>query len=239
MNPIVAARTALWEAQGSSRRDHAQAPPQRSEQCFPGTSGVRLRATAPEPFGMPRDGIGERIDTAFRSPSEAFFRRPVKPNDTSLPLLHQRSFDSRSGFYWSSAADSPEGGSPRPQEGRRAVPAYQVVRKRQPGSVEKSPPKRAFLRQNTHPVPPLYAASDGCFKASLRPRQGPKRPEKGVRTLKKEEKTVFSRRTRIVRHLQTPPAVGDQDGTQTNGMNFAQACCDRTQHRSSSRAFHS
>ena len=237
MNPIVAARTALWEAQGSSRRDHAQAPPQRSEQCFPGTSGVRLRATAPEPFGMPRDGIGERIDTAFRSPSEAFFRRPVKPNDTSLPLLHQRSFDSRSGFYWSSAADSPEGGPPRPQEGRRAVPAYQVVQKRQPGSVEKSPPKRAFLRQNTHPVPPLYAASDGCFKASLRPRQGPKRPEKGVRTLKKEEKTVFSRRTRIVRHLQTPPAVGDQDGTQTNGMNFAQACCDRTQHRSSSRAF--
>lgn len=239
MNPIVAARTALWEAQGSSRRDHAQAPPQRSEQCFPGTSGVRLRATAPEPFGMPRDGIGERIDTAFRSPSEAFFRRPVKPNDTSLPLLHQRSFDSRSGFYWSSAADSPEGGPPRPQEGRRAVPAYQVVRKRQPGSVEKSPPKRAFLRQNTHPVPPLYAASDGCFKASLRPRQGPKRPEKGGRTLKKEEKTVFSRRTRIVRHLQTPPAVGDQDGTQTNGMNFAQACCDRTQHRSSSRAFQS
>lgn len=239
MNPIVAARTALWEAQGSSRRDHAQAPPQRSEQCFPGTSGVRLRATAPEPFGMPRDGIGERIDTAFRSPSEAFFRRPVKPNDTSLPLLHQRSFDSRSGFYWSSAADSPEGGPPRPQEGRRAVPAYQVVRKRQPGSVEKSPPKRAFLRQNTHPVPPLYAASDGCFKASLRPRQGPKRPEKGVRTLKKEGKTVFSRRTRIVRHLQTPPAVGDQDGTQTNGMNFAQACCDRTQHRSSSRAFQS
>ncbi len=237
MNPIVAARTALWEAQGSSRRDHAQAPPQRSEQCFPGTSGVRLRATAPEPFGMPRDGIGERIDTAFRSPSEAFFRRPVKPNDTSLPLLHQRSFDSRSGFYWSSAADSPEGGPPRPQEGRRAVPAYQVVQKRQPGSVEKSPPKRAFLRQNTHPVPPLYAASDGCFKASLRPRQGPKRPEKGGRTLKKEEKTVFSRRTRIVRHLQTPPAVGDQDGTQTNGMNFAQACCDRTQHRSSSRAF--
>lgn len=230
---------ALWEAQGSSRRDHAQAPPQRSEQCFPGTSGVRLRATAPEPFGMPRDGIGERIDTAFRSPSEAFFRRPVKPNDTSLPLLHQRSFDSRSGFYWSSAADSPEGGPPRPQEGRRAVPAYQVVRKRQPGSVEKSPPKRAFLRQNTHPVPPLYAASDGCFKASLRPRQGPKRPEKGGRTLKKEEKTVFSRRTRIVRHLQTPPAVGDQDGTQTNGMNFAQACCDRTQHRSSSRAFQS
>lgn len=239
MNPIVAARTALWEAQGSSRRDHAQAPPQRSEQCFPGTSGVRLRATAPEPFGMPRDGIGERIDTAFRSPSEAFFRRPVKPNDTSLPLLHQRSFDSRSGFYWSSAADSPEGGPPRPQEGRRAVPAYQVVRKRQPGSVEKSPPKRAFLRQNTHPVPPLYAATDGCFKASLRPRQGPKRPEKGGRTLKKEEKTVFSRRTRIVRHLQTPPAVGDQDGTQTNGMNFAQACCDRTQHRSSSRAFQS
>lgn len=239
MNPIVAARTALWEAQGSSRRDHAQAPPQRSEQCFPGTSGVRLRATAPEPFGMPRDGIGERIDTAFRSPSEAFFRRPVKPNDTSLPLLHQRSFDSRSGFYWSSAADSPEGGPPRPQEGRRAVPAYQVVQKRQPGSVEKSPPKRAFLRQNTHPVPPLYAASDGCFKASLRPRQGPKRPEKGGRTLKKEEKTVFSRRTRIVRHLQTPPAVGDQDGTQTNGMNFAQACCDRTQHRSSSRAFQS
>lgn len=239
MNPIVAARTALLEAQGSSRRDHAQAPPQRSEQCFPGTSGVRLRATAPEPFGMPRDGIGERIDTAFRSPSEAFFRRPVKPNDTSLPLLHQRSFDSRSGFYWSSAADSPEGGPPRPQEGRRAVPAYQVVRKRQPGSVEKSPPKRAFLRQNTHPVPPLYAASDGCFKASLRPRQGPKRPEKGGRTLKKEEKTVFSRRTRIVRHLQTPPAVGDQDGTQTNGMNFAQACCDRTQHRSSSRAFQS
>ena len=239
MNPIVAARTALWEAQGSSRRDHAQAPPQRSEQCFPGTSGVRLRATAPEPFGMPRDGIGERIDTAFRSPSEAFFRRPVKPNDTSLPLLHQRSFDSRSGFYWSSAADSPEGGPPRPQEGRRAVPAYQVVRKRQPGSVEKSPPKRAFLRQNTHPVPPLYAASDGCFKASLRPRQGPKRPEKGGRTLKKEEKTVFSRRTRIVRHLQTPPAVGDQDGTQTNGMNFAQACCDRTQPRSSSRAFQS
>ena len=237
MNPIVAARTALWEAQGSSRRDHAQAPPQRSEQCFPGTSGVRLRATAPEPFGMPRDGIGERIDTAFRSPSEAFFRRPVKPNDTSLPLLHQRSFDSRSGFYWSSAADSPEGGPPRPQEGRRAVPAYQVVQKRQPGSVEKSPPKRAFLRQNTHPVPPLYAASDGCFKASLRPRRGPKRPEKGGRTLKKEEKTVFSRRTRIVRHLQTPPAVGDQDGTQTNGMNFAQACCDRTQHRSSSRAF--
>lgn len=239
MNPIVAARTALWEAQGSSRRDHAQAPPQRSEQCFPGTSGVRLRATAPEPFGMPRDGIGERIDTAFRSPSEAFFRRPVKPNDTSLPLLHQRSFDSRSGFYLSSAADSPEGGPPRPQEGRRAVPAYQVVRKRQPGSVEKSPPKRAFLRQNTHPVPPLYAASDGCFKASLRPRQGPKRPEKGGRTLKKEEKTVFSRRTRIIRHLQTPPAVGDQDGTQTNGMNFAQACCDRTQHRSSSRAFQS
>lgn len=239
MNPIVAARTALWEAQGSSRRDHAQAPPQRSEQCFPGTSGVRLRATAPEPFGMPRDGIGERIDTAFRSPSEAFFRRPVKPNDTSPPLLHQRSFDSRLGFYWSSAADSPEGGPPRPQEGRRAVPAYQVVQKRQPGSVEKSPPKRAFLRQNTHPVPPLYAASDGCFKASLRPRQGPKRPEKGGRTLKKEEKTVFSRRTRIVRHLQTPPAVGDQDGTQTNGMNFAQACCDRTQHRSSSRAFQS
>ena len=237
MNPIVAARTALWEAQGSSRRDHAQAPPQRSEQCFPGTSGVRLRATAPEPFGMPRDGIGERIDTAFRSPSEAFFRRPVKPNDTSLPLLHQRSFDSRSGFYWSSAADSPEGGPPRPQEGRRAVPAYQVVQKRQPGSVEKSPPKRAFLRQNTHPVPPLYAASDGCFKASLRPRQGPKRPEKGGRTLKKEEKTVFSRRTRIVRHLQTPPAVGGQDWRQTNGMNFAQACCDRTQHRSSSRAF--
>ena len=73
-------------------------------------------------------------------------------------------------------------------------------------------------------MPPLYAASDGCFKASFRPRQGPKRPEKGVRTLKKEEKTVFSRRTRIVRHLQTPPAVGDQDGTQTNGMNFAQAC---------------
>lgn len=108
MNPIVAARTALWEAQGSSRRNHAQAPPQRSEQCFPGTSGVRLRATAPEPFGMPRDGIGERIDTAFRSPSEAFFRRPAKPNDTSLPLLHQRSFDSRSGFYWSSAADSPK-----------------------------------------------------------------------------------------------------------------------------------
>ena len=239
MNPIVAARTALWEAQGSSRRDHAQAPPQRSEQCFPGTSGVRLRATAPEPFGMPRDGIGERIDTAFRSPSEAFFRRPVKPNDTSLPLLHQRSFDSRSGFYWSSAADSPEGGPPRPQEGRRAVPAYQVVRKRQPGSVEKSPPKRAFLRQNTHPVPPLYAASDGCFKASLRPRQGPKRPEKGGRTLKKEVKTVFSSRTRIVRHLQTPPAVGDQDGTQTNGLNFTQACCDRTQHRSSSRAFQS
>ncbi|MFR4149519.1 MAG: hypothetical protein ACLT0O_10975, partial [Sutterella wadsworthensis] len=59
------------------------------------------------------------------------------------------------------------------------------------------------------------------------------------RTLKKEEKTVFSRRTRIVRHLQTPPAVGDQDGTQTNGLNFAQACCDRTQHRSSSRAFQS
>ena len=119
------------------------------------------------------------------------------------------------------------------------MPAYQVVQKRQPGSVEKSPPKRAFLRQNTHPVPPLYAASDGCFKASFRPRQGPKRPEKGVRTLKKEEKTVFSRRTRIVRHLQTPPAVGDQDGTQTNGMNFAQACCDRTQHRSSSRAVQS
>ena len=188
---------------------------------------------------MPRDGIGERIDTAFRSPSEALFRRPAKPNDTSLPLLHQRSFDSRSGFYWSSAADSPEGGPPRPQEGRRAVPAYQVVQKRQPGLVEKSPPKRAFLRQNTHPVPPLYAASDGCFKASFRPRQGPKRPEKGVRPLKKEEKTVFSRRTRIVRHLQTPPAVGDQDGTQTNGMNFAQACCDRTQHRSSSRAFQS
>lgn len=133
----------------------------------------------------------------------------------------------------------PEGGPPRPQEGRRAVPAYQVVQKRQPGSVEKSPPKRAFLRQNTHPVPPLYAASDGCFKASLRPRQGPERPEKGVRTLKQEEKTVFSRRTRIVRHLQTPPAVGDQDGTQTNGLNFAQACCDRTQHRSSSRAFQS
>lgn len=119
------------------------------------------------------------------------------------------------------------------------MPAYQVVQKRQPGSVEKSPPKRAFLRQNTHPVPPLYAASDGCVKASLRPRQGPNRPEKGVRTLKKEEKNVFSRRTRIVRHLQTPPAVSDQDGTQTNGMNFAQACCDRTQHRSSSRAFQS
>ena len=138
---------------------------------------------------MPRNDIGERIDTAFRSPSEAFFfRRPAKPNDTSLPLLHQRSFDSRSGFYWSSAADSPEGGPPRPQEGRRAVPAYQVVQKRQPGSVEKSPPKRAFLRQNTHPVPPLYAAPDGCFKASFRPRQGPKCPEKGVRTLKKRGK---------------------------------------------------
>ena len=119
------------------------------------------------------------------------------------------------------------------------MPAYQVVQKRPPGSVEKSPPKRAFLRQNTHPVPPLYAASDGCFNASFRPRQDPKCPEKGVRTLKKEEKTVFSRRTRIVRHLQTPPAVGDQDETQTNGMNFAQACCDRTQHRSSSRAFQS
>lgn len=103
------------------------------------------------------------------------------------------------------------------------MPAYQVVQKRQPGSVEKSPPKRAFLRQNTHPVPPLYAAPDGCFKASFRPRQGPKRPEKGVRTLKKEGKTVFSRRTRIVRRPQSPPAVGDQDGTQTNGMNFAQA----------------
>lgn len=103
----------------------------------------------------------------------------------------------------------------------------------------KKSPEAGVLRQNTHPVPPLYAASDGCFKASFRPRQGPKRPEKGVRTLKKEEKTVFSRRTRIVRHLQTPPAVGDQDGTQTNGMNFAQACCDRTQHRSSSCAFQS
>lgn len=187
---------------------------------------------------MPRNDIGERTDTAFRSPSEALFRRPAKPNDTSLPLLHQRSFDSRSVFLVIYCR-LPEGGPPRPQEGRRAVPAYQVMQKRQPGSVEKSPPKRAFLRQNTHPVPPLYAASDGCFKASFRPRQGPKRPEKGVRTLKKEEKTVFSRRTRIVRHLQTPPAVGDQDGTQTNGMNFAQACCDRTQHRSSSRAFQS
>ena len=38
----------------------------------------------------------------------AFFRRPAKPNDTSLPLPHQRSFDSRSDFYWSSAADSPK-----------------------------------------------------------------------------------------------------------------------------------
>lgn len=133
----------------------------------------------------------------------------------------------------------PGGGPPRPQEGRRAVPAYQVVQKRQPGSVEKSPPKRAFLRQNTHPVPPLYAAPDGCFKASFRPCKGPKCPEKGVRTLKKEEKTVFSRRTRIIRHLQTPPAVGNQDGTQTNGMNFARACCSRTPHRSSSCAFQS
>ena len=119
------------------------------------------------------------------------------------------------------------------------MPAYQVVQKRQQGSVEKNPPKPAFLRQNTHPVPPLYAAPDGCFKASFRSRQGPKCPEKGVRTLKKEGKTVFSRRTRIVRRPQSPPAVGDQDGTQTNGMNFAQAYIMRAQHRSSSRAFQS
>lgn len=188
---------------------------------------------------MPRDGIGERIDTAFRSPSEALFSPSGKTERhfSSSPASTVVKFPFR--FLFVIYCRLPEGGPPRPQEGRRAVPAYQVVQKRQPGSVEKSPPKRAFLRQNTHPVPPLYAASDGCFKASLRPRQGPKRPEKGVRTLKKEEKTVFSRRTRIVRHLQTPPAVGDQDGTQTNGMNFAQACCDRTQHRSSSRAFQS
>lgn len=76
------------------------------------------------------------------------------------------------------------------------MPAYQVVQKRQPGSVEKSPPKRAFLRQNTHPVPPLYAASDGCFKASFRPRQGPKRPEKGVRTIKKMRKKPSSQEGR-------------------------------------------
>ena len=119
------------------------------------------------------------------------------------------------------------------------MPAYQVVQKRQPGSVEKSPPKRAFLRQNTHPVPPLYAAPDGCFKASFKPRQGSKCPEKGVRPLKIEGKTVFSRRTRIVRRPQSPPAVGDQDGTQTNEMNFARACCSRTPHRSSSCAFQS
>lgn len=100
------------------------------------------------------------------------------------------------------------------------MPAYQVVQKRQPGSVEKSPPKRAFLRQNTHPVPPLYAAPDGCFKVSFRPRQGPKCPEKGVRPLKKEGKTVFSRRTRIVRRPQSPPAVGDQDGTQKKRDEF-------------------
>lgn len=112
-----------------------------------------------------------------------------------------------------------------PTSGREACSASISSRAKTTARLgRKSPPKRAFLRQNTHPVPPLYAASDGCFKASLRPRQGPKRPEKGVRTLKKEEKTVFSRRTRIVRHLQTPPAVGDQDGAQTNGMNFAQAC---------------
>ena len=206
---------------------------------MPGAPGRNCEQRLLSPSGCPGTASASASTPPSEAPQRRFFRRPAKPNDTSLPLLHQRSFDSRSGFYWSSAADSPEGGPPRPQEGRRAVPAYQVVQKRQPGSVEKSPPKRAFLRQNTHPVPPLYAASDGCFKASFRPRQGPKRPEKGVRPLKKEEKTVFSRRTRIVRHLQTPPAVGDQDGTQTNGMNFAQACCDRTQHRSSSRAFQS
>lgn len=187
---------------------------------------------------MPRNGIGERADTAFRSPSEALFRRPEKPNDTSLPLFCQRPFDSRSGFYWSSAADSPEAVLPDLRKGGVQCQRIKSCKKRQPGSVEKSPPKRAFLRQNTHPVPPLYAAPDGCFKASFRPCKGPKCPEKGVRTLKKEEKTVFSRRTRIIRHLQTPPAVGNQDGTQTNGMNFARACC-RTPHRSSSCAFQS
>lgn len=119
------------------------------------------------------------------------------------------------------------------------MPAYQVAQKRQPDSVEKSPPKRAFLRQNTHPVPPLHDAPDDCFNASFSPRQGPESPEKGVRTLKKEDKTVFSRRTRIVYRPQTPPAVGDQDGTQTNGMNFALAYIMRTLHPSSSCAFQS
>lgn len=57
---------------------------------------------------MPRNGIGERADTAFSGPSEALFCRPAKPNDTSPPIVRQRPFDSRSGFYWSYAADFPK-----------------------------------------------------------------------------------------------------------------------------------
>ena len=60
--------------------------------------------------GVPVPLINSPEDRAWLAkspPSEApqrrFFHRPAKPNDTSLPLRHQRSFDSRSDFYWSSA----------------------------------------------------------------------------------------------------------------------------------------
>lgn len=108
MNPIVAARTALWEAQGSSRRDHAQAPLQRSGQGFPGASGRNCEQRLLSPSGCPRTASASASTPPSEAPPRRFFRRPAKPNDTSLPLPHQRSFDSRSGFYWSSAADSPK-----------------------------------------------------------------------------------------------------------------------------------
>lgn len=137
---------------------------------------------------MPRDGIGERIDTAFRSPSEALFFA-VRQNRTTLlflsringRLIHVRVFIGH-------LLQTPRRRS-SPTSGREACSASISSRaKTTAGLGRKKSPEAGVLRQNTHPVPPLYAASDGCFKASIRPRQGPKRPEKGVRTLKKEEK---------------------------------------------------
>lgn len=85
MNPIVAARTALWEAQGSSRRDHAQAPLQRSGQGFPGAPGRNCEQRLLSPSGCP----GTASASASTPPSEAPPRRffAVRQNRTTLLFL--------------------------------------------------------------------------------------------------------------------------------------------------------
>lgn len=89
---------------GIMLRRHCRGP----DRGFPGAPGRNCEQRLLSPSGCPGTASASASTLPSEAPQRRFFRRPAKPNDTSLPLLHQRSFNSRSGFYLSSTADSPK-----------------------------------------------------------------------------------------------------------------------------------